>query len=76
MLIGNIIGGIIVILQKKFGVIKLPEESYYVSVAPVDWVWSQILIINAIAVFFTLVALYLPATLVRKIEPIKALVFK
>jgi lipoprotein-releasing system permease protein len=76
MIIGNVIGGIIVILQKKFGIIKLPEESYYVSVAPVDWVWSQILIINAIAVVITLLSLYLPATLVRKIEPVKALIFK
>lgn len=76
MLIGNILGGIVVVLQRKFGIIKLPEESYYVSVAPVEWVWSQILIINLIALAITLLALYLPATLVRKIEPVKALVFK
>lgn len=76
MLIGNVLGGIIVVLQKQFGIIKLPEESYYVSVAPVEWVWSQILIINLIALVITLLALYFPATLVRKIEPVKALVFK
>ncbi|HNE46975.1 MAG TPA: FtsX-like permease family protein [Chitinophagales bacterium] len=75
MLWGNIIGIGLCFLQQQFGLIKLPEESYYVSVAPVqlDWVW--ILMLNLGTFLVSIIFLIIPSLFVSSIRPIKAIRF-
>lgn len=75
MVVGNILGIGLCLLQQQFGLIKLPEESYYVSVAPVkiDILW--ILGLNISTFVVSLVFLVIPSLIVARIRPIKAIRF-
>jgi len=75
LVIGNVIGLAICYIQKYFGVIKLPEDSYYVSVAPVQVDWLMVLGINGVTIVVCLLFLILPSFLIMKINPIKAIRF-
>lgn len=73
---GNLIGLSIGFLQKKYGIIKLPEESYYLSVAPVEFDFWTIILLNVGTLLVTLIAMMIPSWLVTRITPLKAIRFK
>jgi len=75
LIIGNIIGIGICLLQKHFGFITLPEESYYLSVAPVDLSAISILLINLFSIGLCLLILIVPSFLVNRISPVRAIRF-
>lgn len=72
---GNIIGIGLCLLQMQFGIITLPEDLYYVSVAPVELNWLSILMLNFGTMVITLAVLIVPSWLVAKIDPVKAIRF-
>ncbi len=72
---GNLIGIGLCILQDQFELIKLSEENYYLSVAPVYLQWWSILLINAGTLLVTLLFLVVPSYLVTSISPVKAIRF-
>lgn len=72
---GNFIGIGLCVLQDQFELIKLSEENYYLSVAPVQLQWWSILIINAGTLLVTLLFLIVPSYLVTRISPVKAIRF-
>ncbi|MEP7128302.1 MAG: FtsX-like permease family protein [Chitinophagales bacterium] len=76
LLLGNVFGIGICLAQKYFEIIKLPEESYYVSVAPVLIDPLYILSINAGTLLVCLITLIIPSYLVSRITPVKAIRFK
>ncbi len=73
--IGNAFGLGLLLIQKYFHLIKLPEESYYLSEVPVYFQWSHIILINAGAFLVCSMALLLPSILVSRIRPVKAIRF-
>ncbi len=75
MVWGNVIGIGLCVLQQQFGLIRLPEESYYVSVAPVDINLWWVLGLNAGTFIVSILFLIIPSFFVAKIKPIKAIVF-
>jgi lipoprotein-releasing system permease protein len=76
LIIGDILGVGIALLQKTTGFLKLDEESYYMSAAAIDLHWYQVLIINMGTFAVCLLILSVPAMVTRKITPVKALQFK
>lgn len=76
LVIGNLLGLSICWLQLKFGFIKLPEESYYISVAPIDIEPITVVILNLGTMIVCLFALIWPSFLATSINPIKAIRFK
>jgi len=76
LLFGNILGLGLCWLQKRFGFITLDEENYYLAVAPVRVVWSDVLLLNLGTFLITLAFLIVPSLLVTRIDPVKALRFK
>ncbi len=72
---GNLIGIGLCLLQQQFGIIKLPEESYYVNVAPVSINLWWLLCINAGTFAVSVLFLIIPSYLVSKIRPIRAIRF-
>jgi lipoprotein-releasing system permease protein len=75
LLWGNAIGIGLLLIQKYFGIIKLPPENYYVSVAPVTIDVSAILLVNAGTIIVCLSLLLIPSYIITKISPVKALRF-
>jgi lipoprotein-releasing system permease protein len=72
---GNLIGVGLCFIQMQFGIITLPEDLYYVSVAPVELNWLTILLLNIGTMAITLIVLIIPSWLVARIDPVKAIRF-
>jgi len=72
---GNLIGIGLCLLQMQFGIITLPEDLYYVPVAPVELNFMTILLLNIGTMILTLLVLIIPSWLVAKIDPVKAIRF-
>lgn len=75
LLIGNFMGLALCFLQKHFGFIRLPEESYYISIAPIEIDLMTIAFLNIGTLLVCIVTLVIPSYLVSKINPIKAIRF-
>ena len=73
---GNVIGLGLCFLQKQFRFIRLDEENYYLSEAPVDIQWLSVLALNAGTLIVILLFLILPSFLVSRISPVKAIRFQ
>jgi len=75
MLTGNIIALTLCGLQYHYGLIKLPQESYYVSVVPVNLSVISLLAINAGTLLCCMLMLIIPSMVVSKISPVRAIRF-
>ena len=75
LIIGNVLGIGLLLIQKYFEVIKLDASTYYVSVAPVNINIWHIAILNVITLVLVLLMLLIPSYLVSKISPVKAIKF-
>lgn len=73
---GNLAGIGFCFLQDKYGIIKLSEENYYLSEAPIDLNLYSILGLNALSLVVILLFLTVPSWLVTRISPVKAIQFK
>ena len=76
MLWGNIIGIGICAAQYFFKIIKLPEETYYISEVAIYFNWWLIVAINPGFIVISLLSLLLPAIVINYIRPIKAVRFE
>jgi lipoprotein-releasing system permease protein len=72
---GNITGFALCFFQKYFEVIKLKEEDYYLAVAPIEFNWWVILLINAGTLIITVLFLILPSHLISRVSPSEAIRF-
>ena len=75
LLWGNVIGIGLLFIQKYFGVIKLPPENYYVTVAPVAIDIPAIILINVGTIIVCITLLLIPSYIITKISPVKVLRF-
>jgi lipoprotein-releasing system permease protein len=75
LLIGNIVGIGLALLQRATGLITIPEETYYMSVVPVDLNWMNIMYLNLGTLAISMIMMLIPALLVRTITPVKAIKF-
>ncbi len=73
LLWGNIAGIGICLLQLKFGIIGLPQESYYVSVVPINLNFLHILFLNTGSLIICFLMLIIPSYIITKITPVKAI---
>ncbi|OYZ02570.1 MAG: hypothetical protein B7Y37_01910 [Sphingobacteriia bacterium 28-36-52] len=73
---GFIIGMGLVLIQQYTGFISLDESSYYVKTAPVQIIWWQIITVCVTTFVVSFVVMLIPALLVKKVNPIKAIQFR
>jgi lipoprotein-releasing system permease protein len=76
LLLGDVLGIGIAVLQQQTGFFKLPEESYYMSVAAISLEWWQVVLINVCTFVICLLVLIVPSMVIRRITPVKAIQFK
>lgn len=76
MLWGNVIGLGICAVQYFFKLIKLNEETYYISEVAIDFNLLLIIAINMGFALVSIVSLVLPALLINYLKPIKAIRFE
>ena len=74
-LAGNALGIGLCYLQKYTGFVGLDEKSYYVSVVPVEINWMHLIVLNSFTILLCSAALWIPALLVMKITPVRAIRF-
>jgi lipoprotein-releasing system permease protein len=76
MILGNLVAIIFAILQIKFGIISLDEESYYINKVPINFTWTGIIIINLSTYLICMLMLIIPSKVISNISPIKVLRFE
>ena len=72
---GNAIGIGLLLIQKYFGIIQLPPENYYVTIAPVSIDIPLILAVNVGTILICMALLLIPSYIITKISPVKVLRF-
>lgn len=75
MIIGNVIGIALCLIQLKFGVLTLPAESYYVTQVPIEFNFTYIAMLNLGTLVVCLLMLIIPSMVITKISPVKAIRF-
>ncbi|MCF8229133.1 MAG: ABC transporter permease [Bacteroidales bacterium] len=72
---GNLIGIGLCLLQDHFELIKLNQESYYVSVVPINLEVLPILLLNTGTLIVCVSMLIIPSYIITRITPVKAIRF-
>ncbi|MGB3543532.1 ABC transporter permease [Rubrivirga sp.] len=62
-------------LQSRFGVLKLPQDAYYLDRVPIEISGTDVVITVIATVFLCVLAAYLPARTASGIEPIRTIRF-
>ncbi|MFC1732673.1 ABC transporter permease [candidate division KSB1 bacterium] len=75
LLWGNLIAIVLLLIQKEFGVISLPQESYYVSQVPININIISMLLINLGTLIICILMLIIPSFIITRITPVKAIRF-
>ena len=73
---GNVIGLGFCFLQDRFKLIPLDPKNYFMNYVPIIWDWPTILALNAATILLIALVLWIPTTIINRIQPIKALAFK
>src|SRR5665213_1991298 len=73
MLIGNVIGITMCLIQQYYKVIPLDQATYYVPYVPIYFSWVYVLLLNLGAFFACMLMLILPSFIVSRITPVRTL---
>ena len=87
LLLGLMIGGVgvvagellalgLALIQKKYAIIPLPAESYYMDVAPIELSGYDFFFVGLVALFLCALAASVPAYIASFIKPIRAIRFR
>jgi lipoprotein-releasing system permease protein len=75
LLFGNILGLGLCFIQLKFGIFTLDESSYYLKFVPVNLSLVSIILLNIGTFAVCMLLLLIPARIISKISPVKAIRF-
>lgn len=75
LLIGNIIGISLCLIQNYTGLIQLDPSSYYVSTVPINLNIMHIVILNLGTLLITVIMMILPSFIISRINPSEAIRF-
>lgn len=73
---GNVAGLLVCWMQSSFGIITLPQDSYYVSQVPINLELLPLLLLNLGTFVICMVMLIFPSMIVTRISPVKAITFR
>ncbi len=75
LILGNLVGLTLCIIQKEFGILKLDETSYYLSTVPIYLNAFHILLLNIGTFLVTIAMLVVPSMVISRISPEKTIKF-
>lgn len=76
IILGNLFGLLFYWLQNRYGIITLPEESYYISTAVAYITWQQVCLVNLGTFVICFAVLLFPSFfIIRRLSPVKAIAF-
>lgn len=75
MLYGNIVGITLCLLQKYFSIVPLPQESYFMTVVPINLDIFYLILLNIGTLVVCTLMLLVPSFLISRISPVKAIRF-
>ena len=73
LIIGDLVGIGLVILQKYTGLVKLDPATYYISTVPVELNIVYVLLLNLMTLLVSVVVLVGPSYLISHIHPAKSM---
>ena len=73
LILGNVIGIGLILLQKYTGLIKLDAQTYYVSTAPVEINVPLFVLLNLVTLMVCITILVAPSYLISHIHPAKSM---
>jgi lipoprotein-releasing system permease protein len=76
LLLGNVLGLGLLLLQQTTGLLELDPENYFVRTLPVAWPWAQFAGANLGLAVVCVVAMVLPAQRAARIRPVVAFRFR
>lgn len=72
---GNLLGLGFILIQDKWGIIRLNADNYYMEIVPVELNLLHLLFLNIGTLLITIFALIAPSLIISKIEPAKVIRF-
>ena len=76
LLLGNVLGIGLSLLQQQTGLVHLDPATYYVDAVPVLLSWPLILLLNVVTLVLIVVVLVVPSYLVSRIQPARVMRFE
>lgn len=73
LLIGNLLGIGLLLLQHYTGLVKLDPQTYYVSTVPVEFDWLLIIALNIATLLISVFMLVAPSYLISHIHPARSM---
>ena len=74
--LGELLALVLAIIQKRYSIIPLPAESYYMDVAPIELNGLDFVIVGFVALILCAIAASVPAYIASFIKPIQAIRFR
>ncbi len=75
LLIGNVIGIGLCLIQQKYRLFPLDPENYYMSYVPIEINWPIVLGLNITILLLVTLVLILPTFIIARMKPVKAIRF-
>ncbi|MCB0737093.1 MAG: ABC transporter permease [Bacteroidetes bacterium] len=75
LILGNLVGIGAMLFESHFQLISISPDTYYISKVPIAFTWGYWLLINVGTLLICLLTMVLPAYMVGRIKPVKALRF-
>jgi len=75
VVLGNVLGLSLLLIQDLTGWVKMDAESYYVETVPVAWAWGSFAVLNLGVVLVCTLFMVLPTFVVNRITPSRSLRF-
>jgi len=75
LLLGNLIGLGLSLIQDQFRIVRLNPHDYYMSFVPIAWHWDVIAMLNLLTLIVVTIVLLLPTMVIARINPIKTIRF-
>lgn len=72
---GNALGLGLLFLESQLHLISIPQETYYISQVPIAFTWFYFILVNVGTLLVCTAAMFIPATWVTRISPVRALRF-
>ena len=76
IILGDILGIGLAIVQQQFGVVHLDPATYYIDAVPIQFSWPMIIVLNVATLLITVLVLIVPSFLVSRIQPARVMRFE